>query len=134
MVEIMSAENGFLVFKFENENLCERVLEHMWHVHHRPLLLRKWDPKAELLHFAWDKVPLWVMLKNVPPSLITQRGLSYVASAIGNPLYMDKLTASRTFVGFARVCIEMDLSKPLPDHTYVKLRNGEWAEVNIEYV
>ena len=28
-IEIMTAENGFFVFKFENEEYCDRVLEHM---------------------------------------------------------------------------------------------------------
>ena len=46
---------------------------------------------------------------------------------------MDKLTQSRSFIGFARICIEMDLSKPLPDFTYVKLRNGQWAKIEVTY-
>ena len=86
-----------------------------------------------MLHSSMDKVSLWVKLKKVPCSLITQEGLSYIGSTLGNPLYMDKLTESRTFVGFARICIEMDLTKPLLDHTFVKLRNGDWVQVEVEY-
>ncbi|PPD72683.1 hypothetical protein GOBAR_DD30417 [Gossypium barbadense] len=38
-----------------------------------------------------DRLPVWIHLKHVPLELFTRGGLSYIASALGNPLYMDGL-------------------------------------------
>ena len=43
-----------------------------------------------------ERLPIWVHLGNVPLELFTLDGLSYIANAIGNPLYMDKCTACQS--------------------------------------
>ena len=42
-------------------------------------------------------------------------GLSYLASAVGVPLYADSATESHRRINYARVCVELDATKPLID-------------------
>ncbi|XP_039068117.1 uncharacterized protein LOC120214236 [Hibiscus syriacus] len=39
--------------------------------------------------------------------LFSKKGLSYIASVIGKPLYMDSITATRERLEYARVCVEI---------------------------
>ena len=56
------------------------------------------------------KLHLWIQLGNIPLELFTQKGFSYIASALTNPLYMDKITTSQQCLGYAKVCIEIEAS------------------------
>ncbi|KAK8709178.1 hypothetical protein V6N13_060207 [Hibiscus sabdariffa] len=76
-------------------------------------------------------MPLRVQLYNVPLKLYSQKGLSYIASALGRPLYMDSITASRKRLEFAKVCIEVHAGVVLPKSIAVKLPDGSFAAVHV---
>ncbi|KAJ8759633.1 hypothetical protein K2173_009280 [Erythroxylum novogranatense] len=61
--------------------------------------------------------------------LFSGSGLSYIASAIGNPLYMDSVTASQTRLDYAKVCVEIDVVADIPKTIYVVLRDGTICSV-----
>ena len=83
------------------------------------------------LEFNMAKLPIWVHLGNIPLELFSQRRISYIANALGNPLYMDRITASQQRLAFARVCIELDAAVEVPRHIEVVLRNGRTVMVNV---
>ncbi|KAK8658001.1 hypothetical protein V6N13_036217 [Hibiscus sabdariffa] len=68
-------------------------------------------------------MPVWVQLYNVPLELFSRKGLSYISSALGVPLYMDLIMASRERLEFAKVCIEVDAGRRLPRTIPVKLQD-----------
>lgn len=51
---------------------------------------------------------------NIPLSYLSIDGLSYIASAVGKPLFVDKLMKKLEPMNFARVCIEISLASALP--------------------
>ncbi|GAV70930.1 DUF4283 domain-containing protein [Cephalotus follicularis] len=65
--KIHTLANGIFLFKFENGESSERVLNEgpwdIWGVH---IALRKWDKNVPLNKDYLDKVPLWVKLCNIP--------------------------------------------------------------------
>ncbi|MBA0760202.1 hypothetical protein Gotri_022962, partial [Gossypium trilobum] len=54
-----------------------------------------------------DRMPVWIQLSRVPLDLFTRKGISYVVSALGKPLYMDGITTSEQSLAFAKVCVEI---------------------------
>ena len=56
---------------------------------------------------------MWVLLYNVPVEYWTPKGLSYISSAIGKPLFADSTTLSRRRLNYARVCVEIEASAKL---------------------
>ena len=52
-------------------------------------------------------------MHNIPVEYWTEEGLSKLASAIGVPLYADHATESRKRISFARVCVEIEATRPL---------------------
>ncbi|KAK8577610.1 hypothetical protein V6N13_027879 [Hibiscus sabdariffa] len=102
-----------------------------WHIQNKPLILRKWEPNLRRLDFDLKKIPVWVQLYNVPLKLFSRRGLSYIASAIGVPLYMDTITASKGKLEFAKVCIEIEVGARFPKVIPVQLRDGTIVSVTV---
>ncbi|XP_039063432.1 uncharacterized protein LOC120208157 [Hibiscus syriacus] len=115
-VQISYAENNLYIFSFSNDSARDWVLENEpWHMFNKPLILRIWEPNMQKLDFDFAHLPIWIHLYNVPLELYTQYGLSYIASALGKPISMDSFTASKTILHFAKVCVEVDVKKKIPD-------------------
>ncbi|KAF7154821.1 hypothetical protein RHSIM_Rhsim01G0009400 [Rhododendron simsii] len=86
-----------------------------WHFGGRLLVLKQWHPHICLKKELVSKIPIWVQLYNVPLELWTAPGLSYVASAIGRPLYADCMTETCKRLNYAKVCVEVDVDSELLD-------------------
>ncbi|XP_039058910.1 uncharacterized protein LOC120202561 [Hibiscus syriacus] len=121
-VKVSLAGSNLFVFSFDNSLARDWVLENgPWHVQHKPLFLRKWEPNLKELHFDLDRMPIWIQLFNVPLELFSKKGLSYITSAIGKPLHMDSITASRARLEYSRVCVEISVGSKIPDFVDVLL-------------
>ena len=132
-VDLKPARQNLFVIQFSNEATRDRVLEAgPWHMQNKPLIVRKWEPGLSTLEFNMAKLPLWIQLSNVPLDFFTQREISYIASAIGNPLYMDRITANQQRLSYAKVCVEIEVNKEIPRSIEVELRNGRTVSVMVE--
>ncbi|KAK8639618.1 hypothetical protein V6N13_137991 [Hibiscus sabdariffa] len=131
-VEVRMAGSNLYIFSFANSTALYWVLERgPWHIQNRPLLLRKWEPNLAKLEFDLACMPIWIHLHNVPLKLYSMRGLSYITSALGSPLYMDTITATRQRLEFARVCVEVPAGYVFPDSIDVVLQDGSIALVYV---
>ncbi|MBA0781907.1 hypothetical protein Gotri_002788, partial [Gossypium trilobum] len=54
-----------------------------------------------------DQMPIWIQVSQFSLDFFTRKGLSYDASALGKPLYMDGITASQQRLAFAKVCVKI---------------------------
>ncbi|GLT68044.1 hypothetical protein SLA2020_403070 [Shorea laevis] len=106
-----------------------------WHVAHNTLVMRKWEPDFEESHQEPSKISIWVKLWKVPMVFFTPEGLGYISSAIGLPLALDKATADRTRVDYAKVCVEVEVAKAqfLPTVIPVFDEDSPPVDVKVEY-
>ncbi|KAK8615747.1 hypothetical protein V6N13_017329 [Hibiscus sabdariffa] len=131
-VKVSIAGTNLYVFTFVNATARDWVLENgPWHIQHKPLVLRRWEPNLQKLDFDLQKMQIWVQLHNVPLELFSRKGLSYIASAIGSPLYMDSVTASRERLEFAKVCVEITAGVSIPKWIEVQLGDGSFASIRV---
>ncbi|XP_039060371.1 uncharacterized protein LOC120204347 [Hibiscus syriacus] len=120
-------------FSFNSETARDWVIENgPWHIHNNPLILRKWEPNMRRLNFSLSKIPVWVHLFNVPLELFNRSGLSYNASATRKPLTMDTITASKTRLEFAKVCVEIGAEDVIPKFIYVIINDGQSTSIFVE--
>ena len=84
------------------------------------------------LDFNISKLPVWIHLGNVSLELFTQKGLSYIASGLGNPLYMDRITAGQQRLSYAKIYVEIEASKEIPKSIEVELGNGSVISISVE--
>ncbi|KAE8724823.1 hypothetical protein F3Y22_tig00009840pilonHSYRG00015 [Hibiscus syriacus] len=131
-VKVSLAGSNLYVFSFMNASVREWVLENgPWHVQNKPLVLRKWEPYMQKLDFDLYVMPVWFHLYNVLLELYSRKGLSYISSALGNPLYMDSITASRERLEYAKVCVEINAGSEIPEEVNVALKNGSLATIKV---
>ncbi|CAL1377982.1 unnamed protein product [Linum trigynum] len=113
--QVGTARNGLYIFTFSSQNVRDRVVESSpWCIANATFVMRKWQPNLQLSSLARERssaIPVWVRLVGVPVEYMNAKGLSYIASVLGKPLYMDRATASRSQLAFAKVCVEMRLSE-----------------------
>ncbi|KAF5194179.1 Rna exonuclease, partial [Thalictrum thalictroides] len=96
-------------FKFMNDDDRKRVLElGSLHITSQLFILRPWKLLVEAEFNDLKTIPIWVVMKRFPMELWDDEGFGRVASTIGKPLFVDKLTESMTRTSYARVCVEID--------------------------
>ena len=108
---MIAQANGFIFFKFSSADGLSAILDRgPWFIAGRFLVLKRWERNLNLsAEASVTKIPIWALLYNVPVELWTQIGLSYIASAIRKPLFVDSTTLSWKRLNFARVCIEIEV-------------------------
>ncbi|KAK8634981.1 hypothetical protein V6N13_022859 [Hibiscus sabdariffa] len=92
--------------------------------------VRVWETSL-MAHFL-GRPPNFSSLQYFVNLLWGRVGLSYIASALGTPLYMDGITANRQCLAYAKVCVDMSADFKLPRYICVQLRDGTMATVVVE--
>lgn len=95
------------------------------------LLVQKWTPNLTAGKINFKQIPLWFILRNIPMHLYNSTCLSYIASAIGRPLYMHRGTISQAHLYFARICAEVDFEDEQMQFVHVKMDNGQVLSIDI---
>ncbi|XP_070008005.1 uncharacterized protein [Nicotiana sylvestris] len=80
----------------------------------KPLILKSWSTDFNLYDEVLKTIPLWVSFPNLPLNCWGRMTLSRIASGLGYPIYADECTTNTSKIFYARVLIEMDISKELP--------------------
>ncbi|KAH0652563.1 hypothetical protein KY289_030241 [Solanum tuberosum] len=79
------------------------------------------------------KIPIWVKFPNLPMNCWGCDSLSRIASAIGIPMFADECTTKQTRVSFARMLVEVDVTKPLPEEINVMDPTGKTIVQGVKY-
>ncbi|GMP66456.1 hypothetical protein CsSME_00026814 [Camellia sinensis var. sinensis] len=121
------------MLKFKNENVVDCILsEGPYFLGEKLINFKKWEPGLHLSKCLFSFFPIWVKFFNVPLELWTEEGLSFVASVIGKPLFLDEPTRLKSRLTFARVCVEVDATKEIPNSFKINLGYCEPYEIKVE--
>lgn len=132
--KVLSNEHGFFFFKFNQEDAFRKLLENgPWHFGGKLLVLKKWSPQMTLVKEQLIRIPIWVHLYNVPLELWSAAGLSFIASAIGIPLYADRFTETAQRLSYARICVEIEVGAEFVDSVDVMYTDGTEVTVGVKY-
>ncbi|KAI7983905.1 hypothetical protein LOK49_LG15G00480 [Camellia lanceoleosa] len=88
------------------------------------LTVRRWEPNFKPSEALETKTAIWVQFPELPIEYYQDKVLFAIAKSLGKPLKIDWTTAMATRGKFARICIEMDLSKPLKPKFILEGRVG----------
>jgi hypothetical protein len=106
--------NDFYLAKFANTEDKEHVLfGGPWMVTDHYLTVRTWHPNFDPFEATIDKVAVWVRLPDLALEYYDTSVLWKIGNKIGKTLKMDRTTSVGTRGNFARLCVEVDLTKPL---------------------
>ena len=105
---------GFFLVKLELVEDFDRILKGgPWFIGEHFLSLRPWIPDFRPSEAAVNTVAVWVRLPELPVEYYDKESLLLIGQALGPVLRVDFNTASGARGRFAKLCIQLDLDKPL---------------------
>ncbi|RAL42518.1 hypothetical protein DM860_011136 [Cuscuta australis] len=111
--------NSFLI-NFERDEDYQRFFyRKIWTLGKDTMYVTKWSPNLRQDEDS-PVVPVWISFPHLPIHLHEQRALFNIASMLGTPLKVDQATLNFTRPKYARVCVEVDVSKPLHQRIHIK--------------
>lgn len=132
--DVLANDKGFFFFVFGVEGAYRQISEiGAWHFAGRLMVLQEWHSEMDYENEGLNKLPLWIQLYNVPLQYWTEAGLSYLASAVGKPLYADAMTESTSRISYAKICVEVDAQSPLPHSIDLTTSTGRMVKVGVKY-
>ena len=87
-----------------------------YHFVDRPFILKCWENGINLAKKSNSSIPLWIKIHNPPLDGWSLKGISIIASEIRRPLHADPTIEDRSRLGYARVCVEVNVSSKLPKY------------------
>jgi hypothetical protein len=124
---------GYYDFHFDSAEDLKKI----WAagtVNLKPGLLRfsQWTKDFKFQAQKQTHVSLWIRLVELPQEYWRERTLKEIASAVGTPIDIDGPTRNRTFGHYARILVDVDLSKKIYDEVLVE-RDDFAFMVEIQY-
>ncbi|KAH0664989.1 hypothetical protein KY285_026195 [Solanum tuberosum] len=101
-------------------------------LNNRPIIVKVWSPEFDFNKEVLQTVPI-CQYPNLPLSCWSMDSLSRISSGLGEPLYADECTTKVDRISFARVLIEMDVTRELPRKLKVEEPNGRVFEQEVQY-
>lgn len=93
-----------------------------WMIFDHYLTVRQWQEDFNLHLEGISKIAAWVRFPDLPIEFYDQEFLTIMGNKIGKTLKVDLTTTMQTRGKFARVCVQVDLEKPLRAHYRLKGR------------
>ncbi|XP_058774908.1 uncharacterized protein LOC131649171 [Vicia villosa] len=127
-------EEGYFILRFNSFSDRDDVLmKGPYTIRNMPVLIREWNPDFKLKEDFLRTLPLWIKLPQLPLYLWGEMSLNKIGSALGIPLVTDECTANMLRVSYARILVEMDITKELPEEITIRDKDGNKLQQAIEY-
>ncbi|XP_021835842.2 uncharacterized protein [Spinacia oleracea] len=134
MPKVFLHDEGYFVLKFGSVEDKDAVLFAGPHFFYgKPTILKQWSPSFHFHEEVLKVIPLWIKFPNLPLNCWGEDSLSRLSSVVGVPLYADECTSQQLRISFARVLVEVDVTRPLPSSITVADPSGQEFEQAIEY-
>lgn len=122
-MHVIDLPRGFFMVKFElEEEYLAALTGGPWRVLGSYLMVEAWDPSFDPRVDDITTTPVWVRLTNIPVNFYHRAILLSIAKGLGRPIKVDLTTLNFERGRFARVCVAVNLRKPLKGTIQV---NGE---------
>nr|POE67859.1 hypothetical protein CFP56_62031 [Quercus suber] len=84
-----------------------------WFIGDHFLSIRPWEPDFKPALANVSSIVVWIRLNELPFEYYNAEALQLIGKAIGNVFRVDTFTALETRGRFARLCVQVDMEKPL---------------------
>jgi hypothetical protein len=113
-LECIDLGHDFFLVRFEKPEDFQFVLRYgPWFVGNHFLAIRKWEPNFRASSASLSSVAVWVRIPGLPIEYYDQEALLRLGRLIGPVLRVDAHTYMGSRGRFARICVQVNLDKPL---------------------
>ena len=113
-LDCVDLEKDFYLIRFGLVEDYDNVLKGgPWFVGGHFLNIRVWEPNFKPTSAVCNMVAIWIRLPELHIEFYALCVLKEIGSAIGSVLRIDSNTAAEARGRYARICVQIDLNKPL---------------------
>ncbi|PNY06441.1 hypothetical protein L195_g002907 [Trifolium pratense] len=113
-IDMLDIGHGFFMVKFDLEADREKVINGgPWMIFDHYVAIRPWTTDFIASQVKINKTLVWIRFPNLGMEYYDESLLLALATAVGRPIKVDIRTLDASRGKFARVCIEIDLDKPV---------------------
>ena len=106
--------HGFFLTRFYLRDDYEATLKKgPWFIGEHFLSIRPWEPNFHSASANVTSVAIWIRFNELSIEYYNSEALLQIGKAIGNVLRVDTHTANEARGRFARLCVQVDVDKPL---------------------
>ncbi|XP_019224956.1 PREDICTED: uncharacterized protein LOC109206577 [Nicotiana attenuata] len=95
--------------------------------------MKAWSEDFNIQDEVLKTIPLWVRFPNLPINCWSMKALNKIGSTLGSPVYADECTTGSIRISYARMLIEMDITKPLPRSVKLQDPKGRIIQQEVTY-
>nr|GMD27219.1 protein of unknown function DUF4283 protein [Ipomoea batatas] len=118
--------NGFVLFRFQSEeDRCSVISVGPYFLYGKRFFFDSLPENFRIENSELCMKPTWVRLTELPNICWKSAAFSKIASCLGNPICMDKVTKIGKKRDYARILVEIDSSIPPLEQVPVLLPNGD---------
>lgn len=126
--------NGYSMVRFACEGERDGVLCFVPHyLLKRPVIMKPWTSDFNFKEEILSTIPLWIKLPNLHLNCWNVVALSKIGSSLGQPLYADKCTTQASRISYARILVEVDVTREFPTSIKVKDPKGNICKQQVQY-
>ncbi|XP_019183629.1 PREDICTED: uncharacterized protein LOC109178450 [Ipomoea nil] len=112
--ELVALDNDYFLVKFgSTEDLEFAKFGGPWMILDHYLIVKEWTPDFDPMTDKTEKMLIWVRFPCLPVEYYNIVFLQKVGRRIGRPIRIDRATSQVSRGRFARMCVEIDITKPL---------------------
>ena len=131
-LEVIDLGKETYLFRFSLQDDYEKALfGGPWYILNHYLMLTQWQPNFRPTSNPFDKLAIWIHLPELPVEYYDKEALFIIASKLGKPIRVDYATNHLTRARYARVCVEVNLSKPIISKIWI---GNQWQIILYENI
>lgn len=116
----MDIDKGFVVVQFYSQEDYYKVLNGgRWMVLGYFLTITKWRPNFSPSQNTITTTMVWLRLPKLPLEMFEEKTLMWMGNSVGKALKVDICTSTTARGRSAKLCVEVDLDKPLKPNVMV---------------
>ena len=112
--DVIDVGMGYYVARFATMEDCNSIITGgPYKLFDHYLAVQPWEPNFQPARATRPKTTIWIHFEGIGMEYFTDDVLFYLGEQLGVLIKVDCITSLATRGEFARVCVQMDLSKPL---------------------
>lgn len=121
--KIIDMPQGYFLIMFKKEEDYRRALfEGPWKVADHYILVQRWR-LSFMANAQWEKkIAAWINVPGLSMELFNDQFLWRLGSLLGTMLKIDYVTSTQERGKYARICVELDLEKPLESEVIAQVQ------------
>ncbi|XP_058749521.1 uncharacterized protein LOC131622500 [Vicia villosa] len=129
IINIIDLSNDYYLVTFSHDqDHMNAIMNGPWFIYDHYLTVKAWSPDFHPKCDTIKSVAVWVRIAELPIEYYDSRVLHHIGDNIGKTIKVDKNTGMHERGKYARICVEVDLTKPLVAMFMIKER-----KYNVEY-